>query len=301
MADNPNQVPDGSDAVRADRGKAFKKGLLDALSCIQTPGSFASFARLADPPPAGLTVNGIGPITMPLSQSQAEQLVAAARQAPYGKGSETIVDTSVRNTWELDATQFAFENPAWPGYLGWLCRHVAQQLGIGAPIRAEPYKMLFTEKIPSMFGTLIICLPSAHQGGEVVLRHCGQKEVFKTSEAPQSFICWYSDVSHEVLPVTSGIRWVLTYNLALDASAHAARTSASLQQLETQALDAALQRWLAEDKDSRPKPFIYHTLDHEYTEANTSLKALKTRDLAQVQALLRHMSAKRSRNTWATR
>ena len=55
-----------------------------------------------------------------------------------------------------------------------------------------------------MFGTLVVSLPSAHQGGDLVLKHCGEKKVFKTSEWAQSFACWYSDVSHEVLRATAG-------------------------------------------------------------------------------------------------
>lgn len=134
-----------------------------------------------------------------------------------------------------------------------------------------------------MFGTLVVCLPSAHQGGEVVLKHCGQKKVFKTSEAPQSFASWYSDVSHKVLPVTSGFRWVLTYNLALHLTGPG--PSAGLQQFETGALRRTLKRWISEPKESRETNCVYHVLDHDYTEANISLKALKTRDLAQVHAL----------------
>ncbi|RGP79497.1 hypothetical protein FLONG3_2245 [Fusarium longipes] len=54
-------------------------------------------------------------------------------------------------------------------------------MGISAPIRAEIYKMLLyeqgamfkphtdIEKIPGMFGTLVISLPSNHTGGDVVL------------------------------------------------------------------------------------------------------------------------------------
>lgn len=135
-----------------------------------------------------------------------------------------------------------------------------------------------------MFGTLIVCLPSMHKGGEVVVKHCGKIKVFKTSEAPQSFACWYSDVSHEVLPVTSGFRWVVTYNLALDSTAGPG-PSAGLQRSETQALRRTLKMWLSEPKESRKTNCIYHMLDHEYTEASISLKALKTRDLAQVRAL----------------
>ncbi|KAK7409253.1 hypothetical protein QQX98_008563 [Neonectria punicea] len=285
-----------SDSSAGDQPGELRKSLLDALNRIQTSGTFASFRPLGQAPPAGLFVNGVGHITMPLGESQARQLIALASQAPYGKGSDTIVDTSVRNTWELDADKFTFKDPAWPGFLQRICAAVAKDLGIEATVRAEVYKMLVyekgamfkahtdTEKIPGMFGSLVICLPSAHQGGEVVLKHCGEKKIFKTSDFTQSIAYWYSDVSHEVLPVTSGYRWVVTYNLAIN---HAeTRPSAGLQKSEMKDLRAALERWLAkDDEESCEREFVYHVLDHDYTEANVSLKMLKTQDFARVQAL----------------
>ncbi|OAQ63101.2 2OG-Fe(II) oxygenase superfamily protein [Pochonia chlamydosporia 170] len=225
---------------------SLEEDLLNALQSIKTSGSFAGFGALSRPPPADLSVNEVGGITMPLTDSQAAQLIKKARQAPYGKGSDTIADTSVRNTWEIDGDQLTFRSPAWPGFLKALCAQVAQDLGIKIPINAE-----ITEKIPGMFGTLIVCLPSVHQGGEVVLKHCGQKKVFKTSAATQSYAYWYSDVTHEVLPVTSGYRWVLTYNLAIDLKV--ARPSAELQRSTTQALRDTLRRWLAKEPRSRDK------------------------------------------------
>lgn len=60
-------------------------------------------------------------------------------------------------------------------------------------VYAELYKLLLyeegaffmphqdSEKAPGMFGTLIICLPSAHQGGELVLEHGRDKITFETS------------------------------------------------------------------------------------------------------------------------
>lgn len=133
-----------------------------------------------------------------------------------------------------------------------------------------------------MFGTLVISLPSAHQGGELVVKHCGEKQVFKTSAVAQSWASWYSDVEHEVLPVTSGYRWVLTYNLAIDPAQP--RPSAALRRSESKSLNQTLKHWLAEGQ-SRKQKCVYHVLDHDYTEANTSLKALKGHDLARVQAL----------------
>lgn len=134
-----------------------------------------------------------------------------------------------------------------------------------------------------MFGTLVVCLPSTHQGGDVLLRHNGQAHVFSSSAHTQSCAFWYSDVSHEVLPVTSGYRWVLTYNLALD-SAQPRPSASLLSQVNTQPLRQALNRWLAQDPTTRENEYFYHILDHDYTETSISLNALKEHDLIRVQA-----------------
>lgn len=134
-----------------------------------------------------------------------------------------------------------------------------------------------------MFGTLVVCLPSAHEGGDVVVRHCGETKTFKTSGATQSFACWYSDVSHEVLPVTHGYRVVLTYNLAHEPGVE--RPSAGLQKTQTRKLRHKLRRWLKGGLDGGELDHVYYGLDHEYTEASVSSKALKGRDEAVVQTL----------------
>ena len=144
-----------------------------------------------------------------------------------------------------------------------------------------------------MFGTLVICLPSPHQGGDLVAKHRGDKKVFQTSAEPgMSLVYWYSDVHHEVLPVTSGYRWVLTYNLAIPPELE--RPSAALQSQETKVLRHALRKWLRDlNRQSVSAATASHTvpnqifirLDHTYTEANISLHGLKTHDLALVDSL----------------
>ncbi|CAH0055571.1 unnamed protein product [Clonostachys solani] len=275
----------------------IKVDLLGALSEIKVSGSFASFRPLVRPPDCGLTVDGVGPvsITNDLHEAQAKQMIAMAAQAPYGKGSETIVDTAVRNTWELDPQQFRFLDNRWHNYVQTLCAYAALDLGINTTIRCEIYKMLIyeqgamfkphtdTEKIPGMFGTLVISLPSPHTGGDVVVKHCGEKKVFRTSQAEHSSICWYSDVTHEVLPVTSGYRWVLTYNLAIDTTV--VPPSAALLRSNIHSLRHTLRRWLLDQSAAEKHQALYHVLDHEYTQANIRLSSLKARDLAQVRAL----------------
>ncbi|KAI1381983.1 hypothetical protein F4677DRAFT_11617 [Hypoxylon crocopeplum] len=286
-----------------------KVDLLNALESIGTSGSFAASGSISDATFADprLEVEGVGNITLPLRTEQAQQLIAKARQAPFGKGTRTIVDTSVRNTWELDASMLKFCNPQWQSFLQQLCLTVQSQLGVKSNIKAELYKMLIYEtgamfkshtdsiKAPGMFGTLVICLPSVHDGGEIVVKHTSRKKTFNFSGMKQAYACWYSDVSHKVLPVKSGYRWVLTYNLTLPPEI--ARPSAELANGETRQLRHTIRRWLVhsgdiecEDaniqaSDSDSDYYFYYGLEHEYTEDEISLAAMKSVDRKRVKAL----------------
>lgn len=135
-------------------------------------------------------------------------------------------------------------------------------------------------KIPGMFGTLVIVLPSAHQGGDVIVRHRGEKKVFASSQVTQGFMTWYSDVKHEVLPVTSGYRWVLTYNMALADPSKEPPAASQLDVDGPSRLVSAVRRWL--DTEEGNPVWI---LDHDYTEARISLRDLKGKDLSVVRAL----------------
>ncbi len=78
-----------------------------------------------------------------------------------------------------------------------------------------------------MFGSLVIVLPSAHEGGELVLRHGGEEWSFDAAKAIKDdqgpsigFVAFFSDVEHEVTMVTSGYRVTLTYNLYFAEPGH---------------------------------------------------------------------------------
>ncbi|KAK4646791.1 hypothetical protein QC761_0046400 [Podospora bellae-mahoneyi] len=51
---------------------------------------------------------------------------------------------ATRGSWALRS--FELRNTEWPGYLNDTCTEIGKELGIGAPIRAELYKMLIYEK-----------------------------------------------------------------------------------------------------------------------------------------------------------
>lgn len=73
-----------------------------------------------------------------------------------------------------------------------------------------------------MFGSIVVVLPTAFKGGELALRHEGKE--FKYDYASMidnmgsdgdagtvGWVAFYSDIEHEVLPVTEGYRVTLTY------------------------------------------------------------------------------------------
>jgi hypothetical protein len=128
------------------RSVELKQEFLHALGQITSNGCIGFLDGLDADLNPGLHVDGVGNIDLPLTESDAQKLISKAQQAPYGKGSETLVDTTVRNTWQLDASQFKFTDPSWEEFMNGLCKTVAEKLGVGTDIRAEVYKMLIYEK-----------------------------------------------------------------------------------------------------------------------------------------------------------
>ena len=76
-----------------------------------------------------------------------------------------------------------------------------------------------------MFGSLVVVFPTFHEGGNLLLRYRGREWIFDSGNAlagaandRQSigYVAFFSDIEHEVAPVTSGHRVTLTYNLYFD-------------------------------------------------------------------------------------
>lgn len=97
----------------------------------------------------GLHIDNVGNISLPLQSSDAKKIMATSRQAPFGRGSRTIVDISFRNTKELDIDHFRLRNPAWEQYLQDIIKVLGAGLGFPespAGIQAKLYKLLLYEK-----------------------------------------------------------------------------------------------------------------------------------------------------------
>lgn len=85
------------------------------MNDIKGKGSFVSH-HIADFQFPGVEVRGVGEISYPINEAQAKALINIARKAPFGKGSETILDTNVRSAWELDAADLKFNGAGWNGF-----------------------------------------------------------------------------------------------------------------------------------------------------------------------------------------
>ncbi len=249
----------------------------------------------------GIEVDGIGPVALPLLPGQAERLIAVAEQAPYGRGPETLVDTAVRRTWQIDAGQVKFTGRHWPGTLGAIVARVADGLGVdGATVEAEFYKLLVyeaggfflshrdTEKADGMFATLVIVLPSVYEGGELVVRH-GEDEARFDLRSPDpaevAFAAFYADCRHEVLPLDSGFRPTLIYNLVRRGSGPLPEPPG--HEAERERVAVLLKDWseTLERSDASGPDKLVHPLEHAYTQAGVSFAALKGADAARAAVL----------------
>lgn len=245
----------------------------------------------------GLEVAGVGKVGVPVSAADARQIVTQAALAPYGRGEETIVDTDVRRVWQLEPRQFTLRNAAWGEFVDGIVSAVRKDLGIHKNVQHELYKLLVyetgsffaphrdTEKIPGMFATLVVCLPSQHEGGTLIVTHDGETKRIEfggdAAEFNVQYAAFYADCQHEITPVTSGYRICLVYNLAIPR-----QKSQPSAPVNSQAVDAVA--------ELLPQLFADASLDkiaipfkHQYTEAALDPRELKGADRSRMAVLAR--------------
>ncbi|KAL5524168.1 hypothetical protein ACEPAG_8341 [Sanghuangporus baumii] len=186
------------------------------------------------------------------SDSELEKLMQVCDPATFGHGDENVYDESVRKAGKLDTDKFAAKlNPFDIRVGGSDVVNILDAVKFGLlwgneikneksnddyvsakEIKAELYKLNVygkdgffkshkdTPRATNMFGSLVIVLPTAHTGGELVFRHKSKEWTFDTASAISKatvpsivYATFFSDVEHEVLPVKKGYRVTLTYNL----------------------------------------------------------------------------------------
>ena len=281
-------------------GRTARERLARLLDDAEAPGSFS--AQILAPADAlRVEVVGLGAVQTPVRGPLAKKLIAVGRPAKFGRAEQTLTDTSVRDTWEITPDLVTLGGPAWEATLGAVLDDVRDELGLPPTtrLRAELHAMLVygkgqfflphqdSEKDDAMVGTLVVSLPSAHTGGELVVEHGGESVTYRTSKQDLSFVAFYADCRHEVKPVTSGYRVTLTFNLLADgeADAQGSGPAADLARCLTEHFATpAAPRYGRTDLD--PPNRLVYLLDHEYTQRGLSWNRLKGAD-AERAALLR--------------
>ena len=260
------------------------------IGSVDRPGDYCAHGRLVSPMPR-IVVDGMGTLSLPVPGTQMEELVAASDPAPYGRGTDTIVDPGVRNCRQVEAGLVEVSGRAWNDTFSSLLDRSAE--GLGCPremLDAELYKLLVyetggffvphrdTEKAEGMVATLVIALPVVGRGGELVVRHRGREEIVDMAADDPSEFSWaafYADCEHEIRPVTEGNRICLVYNLMLKDG------GAPLRAPDHDDLVAPIAEELAAlPGPSRRDRKLVWLLEHDYSEAGLSFGTLKNTDRA---------------------
>ncbi|KAG8931660.1 hypothetical protein FRC01_000995 [Tulasnella sp. 417] len=304
------QYPSNGDASEADLegdysddyAEEITPDLEEVLSGNLDFGGDFYFAKTYDAsqaPNPFLQLDRLGAIGSPLSTNEAKRVIRQCVHAPFGQGERTIVDTSVRDTWEMDAKKVGFGNPQWSTFVANVVKEACAGLGVDYDVckpRCEIYKLLVyetgshflphqdTEKVDGMFATLIILLPSKHTGGAAHLSHSGRSAVIdsaNTSEMSTSVMAWYTDVVHEIKPINSGYRFALSYNL-IRRPGRPKPTIKPLDPMLVKLVD--VMKYWHRNVHQTPRMILY-LLQHKYSQANLRQGALKGRDAHQVAIL----------------
>jgi hypothetical protein len=189
-----------------------------------------------------------------------KKLRAWCAPASFGEGAETRTDVRVRDGRQLYARNGALAVEGFDESLSEILCRIREAL---CPHEASPVAELHslnvygrgghfvahkdTPREPSVFGTLVVCLPLRFRGGRLVVEQesCATfdwetgSNFSLSPETEARRIRWaafFGDVDHRVETVTSGCRATLTYELR---RAHGSEATAPSQPVETQAAFAA--------------------------------------------------------------
>lgn len=263
------------------------KKLASAISTAKSARRFhasGTISTLKSP----LTIAGIGPIELPLPDATIRKLKKLASPAPYGKGTQTLVDKKVRDTLEIPAESIELTE-TFRKELDGAVDQIAQKLGLERKrLSCELYKLLVygsggfflphrdSEKSPGMVATLIVVLPCRFWGGELVLQQDGERQEFSFPLASSSrgieYVAFFADCQHEVKRLQSGTRVCLAFNLVLQKASSREKTPAR------GSADPALARAVWDWTRHRPEVPMVFALEHQYTQAGLEPSLLKGPD-----------------------
>ncbi|KAK8845327.1 hypothetical protein IAR55_006040 [Kwoniella newhampshirensis] len=163
---------------------------------------------------------------LPLTNETAKEIYDAGEPSPFGRGKDLVYDDAYRQARELKPPHFAltYDLLSASAFLPLLAEKLDYEVrlearvnklnayGPGGFFKAHKDTPLGKDHI----GTLMLCLPSPFEGGELVIRQNGITTTFDWANQVKDSIAWgflFSDCEHEVLPVKSGIRITIAYDI----------------------------------------------------------------------------------------
>ncbi|KAG6835403.1 hypothetical protein H0H93_001817 [Arthromyces matolae] len=300
-------------------GKDLREDLEEALQGDFDFEDFFYYGALAPTAPNPcLSIEGPGRVGLPLSARDARAIIDVCARATFGIGSQTVVNSKFRDTWEIEPSKVKFENPAWTRFIhDYMIPTVWQGLGMAAatvPPKCELHKLLLyepgsqwvmlclplllsltrtfasflphqdTEKENGIFARATIILPSPYTGGEVHVSHSSTTKVLafaSDSLVSTTLLAWYTGVVHEVKPVKSGYCLALSYDLIHTVPGIPKPVLPDVNEAVSQ-LRHVLRNWQksAYKSEKLPGDFVTYLLNHKYSEANLQQgqKSLKGTD-----------------------
>ena len=170
------------------------------------------------------------------------KLLALSKPASFGHGSETKFDTSVRDAWEIKQTRLQASD--WKPLLKDISVSLEKKMLPGLAFSLIPYKLqayatgghfqAHTDTLhdPHHIGTLLLRLPLFHKGGALEISgsedlkitwkvddrywdYDSQKVLPGPNPHEVAWIAFYTDLPHQVLPVTEGHRVVVQFEIYL--------------------------------------------------------------------------------------
>ncbi|KAK7687692.1 hypothetical protein QCA50_008908 [Cerrena zonata] len=172
-----------------------------------------------------------------ISNEELKHLSETCEQATFGRNQESVLDEQYRKSRKLDSTQFVpYLDVNNLKFTDILHEDLLPDGQRDKNIRIERYKLnvyepgsffkphVDTPRGEDMFGSLVIVFPTPHEGGGFVLRDKNKEWTIDAASEMKSmsgpcitYIAFYGDVEHEVLPITAGYRVTITYNLYFDS------------------------------------------------------------------------------------
>eukprot|EP00985_Skeletonema_marinoi_P002535 scaffold1048_cov135-Skeletonema_marinoi.AAC.6 len=191
-------------------------------NCCYADIADGSTTSPALPPIIGLSISGMGNVSLPVVDEQVSKIKSRSTSGEGGK-------------YEIEANKIKILNPQWDKSLKKLVQNVAYKLGVNPSyLTAELEELIYIEKggyierrdddeDDNVLGSLIIQLPSKFSGGELTIYNPAaedDRESFKFTlgagkESAYSchFACHFSDFEYKMAKLRSGSRVLLRYLL----------------------------------------------------------------------------------------